>query len=221
MSFILSFDSSNQESSVALFKDGQLLCEESSSQNFQHAEFLLPAIEKVLKAENIWYNDLNLVATCKGPGSFSGVRVALSVAKSIKIASNIPVIAFDSSHILAFQYSKSLDFTDIAILLRAATNGFYFASYKKNRDSIIPNTDPKIITKEQLSSIKITSQSLICGSPIDQKFASELSRAIGCDIRFDFAINAKAIAELAHNKMTSGDLESFQEVTPIYFRPPV
>ncbi len=91
---ILAFDTSSSTLSVAVI-DAELnvvLAKNTFHCNAQHSELLIPEIEKILLEADLNYCDLGLIATTSGPGSFTGVRIGLTTARIIKIATGLPLI---------------------------------------------------------------------------------------------------------------------------------
>lgn len=76
--------------SVSLKKDGEVV-ETLSEQNEYGSQVLLPLIEKLLKVQKLEYPDLKGIEVETGPGSFTGLRVGLSVANALAYSLNIPV----------------------------------------------------------------------------------------------------------------------------------
>ena len=74
-----------------LAEDGKVMAEHNESQGFNHAQNLLPAIENLLKANNLSLNDLAGIEVNPGPGSFTGTRVGVAVANALSLALNVPV----------------------------------------------------------------------------------------------------------------------------------
>ncbi len=119
---ILAIDSSTALASVCLFRDGQCLGEEWSFEPKGHSEFINPAIEKLLTKAGANFLDLKQVAVCIGPGSFTGVRVAVNVARTIAYSLGIPVIARQSLHLLLDQIPQ-----DGVALINAYRNSLFFS----------------------------------------------------------------------------------------------
>lgn len=76
--------------SVSLKKDGKII-KSLSKQNKYGSQVLLPLIEKILKKNKLEYRDLNGLEIETGPGSFTGLRVGVSVANALGFALGIPV----------------------------------------------------------------------------------------------------------------------------------
>lgn len=76
--------------SVSLKKNGKVI-KSLSKKNEYGSQVLLPLIEKILKAEKLDYKDLEEIEVETGPGSFTGLRVGVSVANALGFALGIPV----------------------------------------------------------------------------------------------------------------------------------
>lgn len=76
--------------SVSLKKEGKVL-ESLSEQNEYGSQVLLPLIEKLLKSQKLEYSDLKGIEVETGPGSFTGLRVGVSVANALGFSLKIPV----------------------------------------------------------------------------------------------------------------------------------
>ena len=97
MSLILSIESGTNTCSVALSNGEKLIdCIESHDQEYNHAKQLTQFIEAILKNTGTDTGQLEAIAVSKGPGSYTGLRIGVSVAKGMCYALNIPLIAPES-----------------------------------------------------------------------------------------------------------------------------
>jgi tRNA threonylcarbamoyladenosine biosynthesis protein TsaB len=97
MSYILHLESATKACSVALSFEGKLKqVKEITEDNFSHGENLTLFIEDVLKQEIISAKELAAISISSGPGSYTGLRIGVSVAKGLCYALKIPLIAIDS-----------------------------------------------------------------------------------------------------------------------------
>lgn len=96
---ILAFDTSGSALSVALLSEEKILAKNIISESGKQSELLIPEIEKLLRAQKIWYQDLSLIVATKGPGSFTGTRIGLTTARILKIATNLPLILINSDEV--------------------------------------------------------------------------------------------------------------------------
>jgi tRNA threonylcarbamoyladenosine biosynthesis protein TsaB len=101
MSWILCIDTATSVCSVALAEGCQLMSLEESMEKRAHAANLTIFIDRVLKENKLAAAQLNAVAVSQGPGSYTGLRIGVSVAKGIAYGSNIPLIAIDTLRSMA------------------------------------------------------------------------------------------------------------------------
>lgn len=97
----LAIDSSGNAGSVALLRDDRLLGEIQLDSARRTTQTLIPAIHDLLKQSNIDPGDIALVATTLGPGSFTGLRISITAAKSFAYAVNAHVLGLNTLDVLA------------------------------------------------------------------------------------------------------------------------
>jgi tRNA threonylcarbamoyladenosine biosynthesis protein TsaB len=102
MTYILHIESATKVCSVALSVDGQLLaCREENSVSYSHSGLLTVFIEEVMHEANIPLSQLAAVAVSKGPGSYTGLRIGVSVAKGLCYGLDIPLIGISTLQAMA------------------------------------------------------------------------------------------------------------------------
>ncbi len=101
MSWLLAIETSAVRGSVALLRDGVLVCERVLDVPRQHNEMLLGEITALLAAAGIESRALAALAFGYGPGSFTGVRLAAAAAQAFAWAYELPVFAVDCGEALA------------------------------------------------------------------------------------------------------------------------
>ncbi len=87
---IMAFDSTAKRASVAVTEDDRLLGEFSVDNGLTHSELLLPMAEDILRALKLSFSDIELYATSVGPGSFTGVRIGVSLIKGLAFGKDVP-----------------------------------------------------------------------------------------------------------------------------------
>ncbi|WP_254056352.1 tRNA (adenosine(37)-N6)-threonylcarbamoyltransferase complex dimerization subunit type 1 TsaB [Buchnera aphidicola] len=97
---ILSIDSSTDYCSIAIYKHKNIFFLKEKCKN-QHTVTILPMLQKILLQMQIKFQDLNYIAFAKGPGYFTSIRIAASVAHSLAISLNIPIISVSTLAIMA------------------------------------------------------------------------------------------------------------------------
>lgn len=97
----LGIDTSNVPLSVAVVQDGQLLVEWTSSMKLTHSVGAMPAVEEALKQANLQPNEIDAIAVAEGPGSYTGVRIGVTIAKTLAWTLQIPLVGVSSLKALA------------------------------------------------------------------------------------------------------------------------
>lgn len=105
---ILHIETSTNVCSVALSKGEQLLCYKESHEDKAHGRLLTLFIDEVFQKSNTDISALDAVSVGKGPGSYTGLRIGVSVAKGICYAQNIPLIAIGTLEILTIEAINKL-----------------------------------------------------------------------------------------------------------------
>ncbi|MDP1973921.1 MAG: tRNA (adenosine(37)-N6)-threonylcarbamoyltransferase complex dimerization subunit type 1 TsaB [Sediminibacterium sp.] len=101
MALLLNIDTATGYAGVCLSKDSKVLASQSHQHQKDHAAFLQPAIEAILKEAGCQLNDIDAVAVTAGPGSYTGIRVGLASAKGICYALNKPLIMVNTLAVIA------------------------------------------------------------------------------------------------------------------------
>jgi tRNA threonylcarbamoyladenosine biosynthesis protein TsaB len=101
MNLILNIDTSAAVATVTIAANGVVLAEAVNTDQKDHAAFLQPAIQSLLRSASCNLNDLAAIAVNYGPGSYTGIRVGMSSAKGLCYALNKPLIVLNALEILA------------------------------------------------------------------------------------------------------------------------
>lgn len=102
MSSILLIETATKVCSVGLAQGNKIIAlREDKSMQYSHSSLLTSFIDEVLKEAAIGFNDLDAVAVSMGPGSYTGLRIGVSVAKGLCYALDIPLIAINTLQSLA------------------------------------------------------------------------------------------------------------------------
>src|SRR5512135_1300914 len=98
---LLALDTSTRMVGLALFDGVQMLSESVWQSHDYHTVELAPAIEELLARADVKASDLTVLAVALGPGSFTGLRIGLALAKGLALANHIPLVGVPSLDILA------------------------------------------------------------------------------------------------------------------------
>lgn len=100
---ILAIDTCGFFYSLAILRDNQVLCEIRANEKNMQCEELVSQIELLLAKATIDYSDLDLLAVTTGPGTFNGVRIGMSAAYGISLASGIKIATVSTLEVIAYK----------------------------------------------------------------------------------------------------------------------
>ena len=126
---ILAFDTSNNPMSVALFVDGKLYEEVTTLIRKNHTLQLIPTINSVLKHANLSFTSIDRLIVAVGPGSYTGLRIAVTTAKTLSSCKKIPLETVSSLQSLVTNVSF-LEGKYISPIFDARNNNIYTGLYK-------------------------------------------------------------------------------------------
>jgi len=205
---ILSIETSGKSFSVAFFDGKRVKSEVFISSGINHSEKLLPAIDKVLKKSSAKLKDIDRIAVSTGPGSFTGIRVALSCAKTFADQLDITVAAVDTLEVLkAGVKSAGAEVVPLIDALRGEV-------YRKGK-----NCGVEIVTIDRLLKDlkKIKGKIIIVGS-VAKLYEPAFKRALGNRLilqndRYNYP-RASVLALMAVNLKA----KNYKDVEPVYIR---
>jgi tRNA threonylcarbamoyladenosine biosynthesis protein TsaB len=148
---ILSIETSGEVCSVAFYKNENDLFELNFVRKNIHSEKIFDMIEFGRSNFGIQISDIDSVAVSTGPGSFTGLRIGMTVAKSIAMGLNKPIIPVPTFDAAAFHLIMELpQNTKFGILKKASINDFYYAKYLSGVKSYTIVDELQLILKEEV-----------------------------------------------------------------------
>lgn len=141
---VLAFDTVMNSCSVACWDSGsQTLFKQSKDMARGHAEALMPMIEEVLEEAGWAYEDIDLIGVTRGPGAFTGLRIALSTARALGLSLSKPVIGVTNFDVIHHSFCKKNDIAGaVCILLETKRDDYYVALYEKDGEIISMGVKP-------------------------------------------------------------------------------
>lgn len=131
----LGIDTSNGPLSVALVRDGQVVIEETTTIPVRHSLRAMPVIERLMKEAKVEPKALDAIAVSEGPGSYTGVRIGVTIAKTLAWTLHKPLIGIPSIRILAANFYEVGD-QIICPLIDARRQNVYSSAYTVQASTI-------------------------------------------------------------------------------------
>lgn len=135
---LLAIETATEACSVALLHAGELI-DRSELAPRRHAELVLPMAEELLAEAGIARKQLDAIAVGRGPGAFTGVRLAVSVAQGLALALDIPVVPVSSLAALAMQAPRNG--AAILAVIDARRGEIYAGVFRMDTDGVNPQID--------------------------------------------------------------------------------
>lgn len=217
---LLALDTATRMISVALHDGYRVRYETTWHSANNHTIELTPALQHALTANGLHPDNLHGVAVAQGPGSFTGLRIGMSVAKGIILAHpEIALVTVPTLDIVAAGVSY-FDGTLIAVL-QAGRGRICAQPYVWTDGRWTSGTNAAIMTRETLLST-ISTPTLIAGeiSAQDREALNVSSQLIHIAPGTSSLRRAGHLAELAWERMRTGHVNDPHTVTPIYLHQP-
>ena len=130
---ILAVDAATEACSVALYNDGEInsvfeVCPQ------QHSQKLLPFIDQVLVDSGLTLSQLDGIAYGQGPGSFTGVRIGVSVTQGLAFGADLPVTGISNLAMMAQQAIEQHQAQSVVAAIDARMSEIYLACYQNMND---------------------------------------------------------------------------------------
>ncbi|MFL0267215.1 tRNA (adenosine(37)-N6)-threonylcarbamoyltransferase complex dimerization subunit type 1 TsaB [Candidatus Clostridium radicumherbarum] len=219
---ILSIDSATECASIAVIDENKLLGEISLNHKKQHSVILMPMVDSLLKSLELTIKDMDGFVVSKGPGSFTGLRIGMSMIKGLSQGTNKPFISVSSLDALA--YNMAYTGGIICPMLDALRDNVYTALYSFKNDKLIKLTDYMVLHIDELiEMLKQYDCSVTFLGDASLKFKSKLLKSFD---KNHFAPNhlnlvkASSLGELGLNLLSSGIRDELFSTAPIYIRKP-
>lgn len=113
---------------IGLFKDDQLIMQKDKESEKSHSIYLVPMIDEILKNNNITCQDLTEIIVVNGPGSFTGIRLGVTVAKTLAYTLNIPIKTISSIEAISASIKE-----ENKIITISDTKGKYLGIFENNK----------------------------------------------------------------------------------------
>ncbi|MDA7746837.1 tRNA (adenosine(37)-N6)-threonylcarbamoyltransferase complex dimerization subunit type 1 TsaB [Psychromonas sp.] len=220
---ILCIDSSTEACSVALLTKNTSVHKRFMLAPREHTQKILPTVDEVINEANLNLSDIDVIAYGRGPGSFTGVRIGISIAQGLAFGLEKKMVGISTLQAMAEQAFSEKNCKNVYAAIDARMGEIYYAHYVLNEGIMQLQDDEVVIKPEELiqslteKQHKIDSQSVLVGTGWSEysDLSTYFSKADKSDILYpDAAFMLKISAKLVEeNRSVEPEL-----ATPVYLR---
>ncbi|MFT6896595.1 MAG: tRNA threonylcarbamoyladenosine biosynthesis protein TsaB [Paraglaciecola sp.] len=218
---LLVIDTATEACSVALEIDGELfhrfeICPQ------QHSQRLLPMINEVLTQANISLGQLDYLGFGRGPGSFTGVRIATSMSQGLALGAGLPVVGVSTLAAMAQQALEQSQGQDIFSAIDARMSEVYFARYEAQEGVVNLVGEEQVLPPEEahkLLAFEGIAQGVGTGWAAYPQLMTELAAQDRLIISEDILYpDARFMLPLVKQCIERGQAQEAGEIQPVYLR---
>jgi tRNA threonylcarbamoyladenosine biosynthesis protein TsaB len=219
---ILCLETATAVCSVALCDGSSVIASRESEAEKSHASKLTVFIEDLLKAAAINVHDLEAVAVSKGPGSFTGLRIGVSVAKGIAYAAEIPLIGVETTlsmfHGFMSQSGNKFNIRETDIIcpaLDARRMEVYYSLYD-TKGNTVKSIRAEIMDKNTFCALPLSLRIIIFGDGANKcRYVIKRDNVVFVD---DFSISASFMQKPAYEAFAGKRFEDVAYFEPYYLK---
>jgi len=213
---LLAVDTSTAQVGLAIYDgpQGQVIAEYAWRSTQRHTVELAPAIFELLKRCGLTMDDVRALGVALGPGSFTSLRVGLSLAKGLALSRHIPLVGIPTLDILAAAQPASR--LPLVVAIQAGRSRLAAGWYKNSKGRWQTKGAARVLTLDTLAD-EMKSPVIVCG-----ELTSEERRRLAEKADVHLVSPAQSVrrpavlAELAWARWQAGQVDDEAQLAPIY-----
>lgn len=213
---ILAIDTSSKVSGVAIISEEKILAEFNTNNSLTHSQTIMPMVKAALDCSNIDISEIDVMAACVGPGSFTGLRIGISAIKGMAFLKNLPCVGVSTLKALAYNL---IEYNGVVCaIMDARCNQVYTACFEKGKRI----TDDQAISIEQLEQqlSEINSKIILVGDGAKMHYNRLKESIKNLEIADSHNVlnRAASVALAAIDSYNNGEINTLDELLPNYLR---
>jgi len=212
---LLALDTSTKRMGLALYDGVSVLSETMWTSDMHHTVELAPAIRDTLQRAKVSLEQVAVIGVARGPGSYTGLRIGLAVAKGLALAQHLDLVAVSSLEIVA--QGQAVTDAQLVAVLEAGRGRLAVGWYQVGEDRWQALGQPAVLTPQELSAL-IKVPTVIAGElsgPVRKVLARKHKNAMLASPALSVRRPA-LLAELAWNRWQNGDRDDPITLAPDY-----
>jgi tRNA threonylcarbamoyladenosine biosynthesis protein TsaB len=216
---ILALDSSTEACSVALMTGDQLLSRHEIAPR-KHAELILPFMDQLLAEAGLALKQIDALAFGRGPGAFTGIRIATGVMQGIAFAVDLPVIPVSTLAAIAQGAGREHGAARVIAAIDARMDEVYWGSFEADENGLMRAVGEECVVSPDQAPTVEGSDWFGSGSGwstydtvLAEHYGSQIAETHG-----EYLPNAMDIAALAVREYRAGNVVQAEQALPVYLR---
>ena len=213
---LLAIDTATRIASIAFYEEGAVRSERTWHSKDDHTVELMPSIVGMLEQQGITPRDLSAVAVASGPGSFTGLRIGISVAKGLAFALDIPLVGIPTLDVLAYPHANQR--LPTCAIIQAGRGRICIAFYRNWYRRWRRLSDYRLTTLADLCAT-IERRTLFCGEISPQAVDTLHQRLANLAVIASPASSLRRagyLADLGWQRIERGEADDPVTLAPIY-----
>ncbi len=215
---LLAVETSTEACSAALFIDGEVN-ERYQLAPQEHTKLILPMIDALMAEADLKPQQLDALAFSRGPGSFTGVRIATGVIQGIALGADLPVVPVSTLAAIAQDFFENNEESVAYVAMDARMGEIFWGVYRRDAEGYAELIGEEAVTPAELvefphlSGVGIGSGWGVYSQPLTTRLAGLVSRH-----EADRLPRAGAIARLGARGFEQGTAVAVEQAMPVYLR---
>ena len=211
---LLAVDTSTAQVGLALYDGAQVISEYAWRSSQRHTVELAPAISELLTRCGLTMDDVRALGVALGPGSFTSLRVGLSLVKGLTLSLHLPLVGIPTLEILAAAQPASK--LPLAVVIQAGRGRYALGWYKSSRKGWQAADPARVVTIKALLD-EIMNPSIVCGElTSEDRHKLEENKNVHLASPAQSVRRPAVLAELAWTRWQAGEVDDEATLAPIY-----
>lgn len=217
MTTILALDTATEACSVSLRHNGNVTTLNEISPR-THTQRILPMIDELLTQAKIKIKDVDFLVFGRGPGSFTGVRVGVSVAQGLALGAELPVVSVSNLKTMAEEAYQRFGYENVIALIDARMSEVYFAQFIRHGNEWQEVVPEQVCSPEKaISQFNVSEKVMVVGTGW-AAYSQFGEQNLPFEISEITLPSAEYMLFIAENEIGKGNVQSAFDIEPIYLR---
>ena len=214
---ILVIDTATEACSVALATDNGVenrfeVCPQ------QHSVKLLPMVQNALSAANMTIGQVDYLAVAVGPGSFTGVRIAMGMIQGLSFGADLPIVKISTLQAMAQEVYAKHTSDSVVSLIDARMSEVYFGHYRPDEDGVMQlQNEELVLPPEELIGSTLSELQSVYAAGTGWQAYDEL-KTVDCTATDVLYPNAIHMLPMARHQIAENNLFQASDIEPTYLR---